>query len=160
MVDISLSWWEAWYLPPFYMDSSPTLYTLEFLVVDISLSWAMADGDSSAGRTGLGSTVLDGVTIGVGLPAGSPLLGRHLICLDLASTLPWHSGWHTLLCVDMVDISLSWWEAWYMLLIYLDLTSLLYILVADVSLSWVMAGGDSSAGRTGLGSAVLDGIVI
>ena len=65
-----------------------------------------------------------------------------------------------LLCVDMVDISLSWWEAWYMLLIYLDLTSLLCILVADISLSWVMAGGDSSAGRTGLGSAVLDGIVI
>ena len=108
--------------------------------------------------------MLDGIVIGVGLPVGSPLLSRHLIllliCLDLASTLPWHSGWHTLLCVDMVDISLSWWEAWYMLLIYLDLTSLLCILVADISLNWVMAGGDSSAGRTGLGSAVLDGIVI
>ena len=83
-----------------------------------------------------------------------------LSCLDLASTFPWHSGWQSLLCLDMVDISLSWWEAWYMLLIYLDLTSLLCILVADISLNWVMAGGDSSAGRTGLGSAVLAGFFI
>ena len=67
-------------------------YPLYILVADISLSWVMADGDSSAGQTGLGSAVLDGVTIGVGLPAGSPLLSRHLICLDLASILPWHSG--------------------------------------------------------------------
>ena len=47
-----------------------------------------------------------------------------------------------------------------MLLLYLDLTYPLYILVADISLSWVMADGDSSAGRTGLGSAVLDGVII
>ena len=82
------------------------------------------------------------------------------IYLDLTSTLPWHSGWHTLLCVDMVDISLSWWEAWYMLLIYLGLTSLLCILVADISLNWVMAGGDSSAGQIWIGSAVLGGVII
>ena len=31
----------------------------------------MADGDSSAGRTELGSAVLDGIIIGVGLPAGT-----------------------------------------------------------------------------------------
>ena len=97
-------------------------YPLCILVVDISLSWAMVDGDSSAGRTGLGSAVLDGITIGVVLPARSPLLGRHLICLDL--TFP------------------------------------LYTLVADISLSWIMVDRDSNAGRTGLGSAVLDGIVI
>ena len=61
MVVISLSWWEAWYLPPLYMDSSSTLYTLEFL--------------------------------------------------DLASTISWDLGMHSLLCLgmaDIVDISLSW----------------------------------------------------
>ena len=47
-----------------------------------------------------------------------------------------------------------------MLLIYLDLTILLFILVADISLNWVMAGRDSSAGRTGLGSALLDVVII
>ena len=82
MVVVSLSWWEAWYLPPFYMDSSSTLYTLEFLVADISLGWIMVDGYSSAGWTGLGSAVLAGFIIGEELPAGSPPLGRHLVCLD------------------------------------------------------------------------------
>ena len=79
MVGISLSWWEGWYLPFFYMDSSSTLYILEFLVVDISLSWAMVDGDSSAGRTGLGSAVLAGFVIGEELPVGSSPLDR--LCL-------------------------------------------------------------------------------
>ena len=78
----------------------------------------------------------------------------------MASTLPWRSGWHTLLHVDMVGISLTWRGAWYMLPIYLDLAYPLYILVADISLSWIMADGDNSAGRTGLGSAVLDGVII
>ena len=74
IVGISLSWWEAWYLPPFYMDSSSTLYILEFLVADISPSWAMADGYSSAGRTGLGSAVLAGFVVGKELPVrSSPL---------------------------------------------------------------------------------------
>ena len=161
MVDISLSWWEAWYMLLIYLDLTSLLC---ILVADISLNWVMAGGDSSAGRTGLGSAVLDGIVIGVGLPVGSPLLSRHLllllICLDLASTLPWHSGWHTLLCLDMVGISLTWRGAWYMLPIYLDLAYPLYILVADISLSWIMADGDSSAGWTGLGSAVLDGVII
>ena len=127
MVGISLSWWGAWYLPLFYVDSSSTLYTLEFLVADIAVDWAMADGYSSAGRTGLGSAVLAGFIIGEGLPV-SPLLGRHLVCLDLSSTLPWHSGWHTPFCVDMVDISLSWWEAWYLPPLYMGSSS--------ISLSW------------------------
>ena len=70
MVDISLSWWEAWYLPPFYMDSSSTLYTLEFLVADISLGWIMVDGYSSAGWTGLGPAVLAGFVIGLGITGG------------------------------------------------------------------------------------------
>ena len=78
-------------MPFFYVDSSSTLYTLEFLVADIAVDWVMADGYSSAGRTGLGSAVLAGFIIGEELPV-SPLLGRHLVCLDLASTLPWHSG--------------------------------------------------------------------
>ena len=83
-----------------------------------------------------------------------------LLCLDMASTLPWCSGWHTIPHMDMVCISLTWLWAWYMLPIYLGLAYPLYILVADISLSWIMADGDSSAGRTGLGSAVLAGFVI
>ena len=78
----------------------------------------------------------------------------------MASTLPWLPGWHTLLHVDMVGISLAWRGAWYMLPIYLDLAYPLCILVEDLSLGWILAGGGSSAGRTGLGSAVLDGIFI
>ena len=61
-----------------------------------------------------------------------------LIYLDLASTLPWHSGWHSLLCLGMADIvgiSLSWWEAWYLLLTYLGLSYPLCVLVVDISLS-------------------------
>ena len=38
IVGISLSWWVAWYLPPFFLDSSSTLYSLGFLVTDISPS--------------------------------------------------------------------------------------------------------------------------
>ena len=86
-----------------------------------------------------------------------------IVYLDLDSTLPWYSGWHSLLCLGMADIvgiSLSWEWAWYLLLIWLDSTFPLCTLVADISLSWIMADGYSSAGRTGLGSAVLDGIVI
>ena len=125
MADISLSWWVAWYLPPFYICSSSTLYFLEFLV----------GGCSSAGRTGLGSAVLAGFIIGEEIPA-SPLLGRHL---DLASTLPWHSGWHPLLCLGMADIvgiSLSWWVAWYLPPFYLGSSSTLSslgFLVTDIS---------------------------
>ena len=128
MVCISLTWLWAWYMLPIYLGLA---YPLYILVADISLSWIMADGDSSAGRTGLGSEVLDGVVIGLGLHVGRLLLGKHLIS-DLASILHWHSGW----------------------------CSLLYILVADISLSWIMADGDSSAGRTGLGSALLDSVII
>ena len=83
-----------------------------------------------------------------------------LLCLDMASTLPWRSGWHTLLHVDMVGVSLTWRGAWYMLPFCSDLTYPLYILVADISLGWIMADGGSSAGRTGLGSALLDGVII
>ena len=82
------------------------------------------------------------------------------LSMVLASTLPWCSGWHTIPHVDMVCISLTWLWALYMLPIYLGLAYPLYILVADISLSWTMADGDSSAGRTGLGSAVLDGVII
>ena len=102
-------------------------------------------------------------TLTVVLPAGGPLLGGHPVCLDLASTLSWHSGWHSLLCLGMADIvgtSLSWEWAWYLLLIWLDSTFPLYTLVAGISLSWILADGYSSAGRTGLGSAVLAGFVI
>ena len=89
-----------------------------------------------------------------------------LIYLDLASTLPWHSGWHSLLCLGMADIvgiSLSWWEAWYLPPFYMDSSSTLYILeflVADIAVDWIMADGYSSAGRTGLGSAVLACFII
>merc|ERR1711888_567355 len=75
--------------------------------------------------------LLDGVIIGLEPRAGRLLLGKHLIS-DLASILHWHSGWY----------------------------SLLYILVADISLGWIMADGVSSAGRTGPGSALLDGVII
>ena len=89
-----------------------------------------------------------------------------LIYLDLASTLPWHSGWYSLLCLGMADIvgiSLSWWEAWYLPPFYMDSSSTLYILeflVADIAVYWILADGYSSAGRTGLGSAVLAGFII
>ena len=77
LVGVWWFWWEALYLPLLYIDTSsilrrcaywcPLLCALGFLVTDISPSWALADGCSSAGRTGLGSAVLDGVIIGVGL---------------------------------------------------------------------------------------------
>ena len=56
-----------------------------------------------------------------------------------SSALPWHSGWHPLLCLDMVDmadISLSWWVAWYLPPFYLGSSSTLYslgFLVTDIS---------------------------
>ena len=59
--------------------------------------------------------------------------------MDLASTLPLHSGWHSILCLGMADIvgvSLSWWEAWYLPLFYMDSSSTLYILeflLADIA---------------------------
>ena len=55
---------------------------------------------------------------------------------------------------------LSWEWPWYLLLIWLDSTFPLCTLVADISLSWIMADGYSSAGRTGLGSAVLAGFLL
>ena len=82
IVGVSLSWWEELYLPLLCMDLSSTLYIPEFLVADISLGWIMVDGYSSAGWTGLGSAVLAGFIIGEELPAGSPPLGSHLVCLD------------------------------------------------------------------------------
>ena len=81
MVGVWWFWWEGWYLsllymdtssilPLFYLNSSSTLYILGFLVADISPSWAMADGYSSAGWTGLGSAVLAGFVIGLGITGG------------------------------------------------------------------------------------------
>ena len=54
MVDISLSWWEVWYLPPFYMNSSSTLY---ILVADITANWVLVDCNSIAGQVWLWSVV-------------------------------------------------------------------------------------------------------
>ena len=48
-------------------------------------------------------------------------------------------------------------------LFYMDLSSTLYILeflVAGVAVDWIMVDGYSSAGWTGLGSAVLAGFII
>ena len=151
-------------MPLFYMSLSSTLYILEFLVADISPTWIMVDGYSSAGRTGLKSAVLAGFFIGEELPVmGSPL---DRLCFlankSLTSTLSWHSGWHTLFCVDMVDISLSWWEAWYLPPFYMGSSSTLCILeflVAGVAVDWIVVDGYSSAGWTGLRSAVLAGFV-
>ena len=88
IVVISLSWWEEWYLPLFCMNLSSTLYILEFLVADISLTWIMVDGYGSAGRTGLWSAVLAGFVIGEELPAGSSLLGKlYLLASDFLLSL-------------------------------------------------------------------------
>ena len=83
MVDISLSWWEAWYLPPFYMDSSSTLYILEFLVAGVAVDWIVVDGYSSAGWTGLGSAVLAGFVTWLGFARGWFLLGRRWILTNI-----------------------------------------------------------------------------
>ena len=62
-----------------------------------------------------------------------------ILYMDSSSALPWHSGWHPLLCLglaDIVGISLSWWVAWYLPPFYLDSSSILYslgFLVTDIS---------------------------
>ena len=118
MVDISLSWWEAWYLPPFYMDSSSTLYILEFLVAGVAVDWIMVDGYSSAGWTGLGSAVLAGFIIGEELPVRSSPLDR-LCFLANESLLSWT------LMVVLLDVWWFWWEAQYLSLLCLDTSSTL-----------------------------------
>ena len=45
-------------------------------MADIAVDWAVADGDSSAGRIGLGSAVLAAFVIGEELPVGGSPLDR------------------------------------------------------------------------------------
>ena len=156
LLDVWWFWWEKWYLPLFCMNLSSTLYILEFLVADISLSWIMVDGYSSAGWTGLGSAVLAGFIIGEELPVRSTPPVR-LCFLAQDSLLSWA------LLIVLLDV---WWFRWgelYLPLFCMSLSSTLYILeflVADISLTWIMVDGYSSAGRTGLWSAVLAGFLI
>ena len=129
-------------MPLFYMDSSSTLYILEFLVADIAVDWIVADGYSSAGRTGLGSAVLAGFSIGEELPVRSSPLDR-LCFLANDSLLSWA------LSVVLLDVWWFWWEVRYLPLLYMDSSSTLYtleFLVADIAVDWIMADGYSSAG--------------
>ena len=116
IVVIYLSWWEEWYLPLFCMSLSSTLFTL---VADISLSWIMVDGYSSAGWTGLGSAVLAGCFIGKELPVRSSPLERFCFLAN-ESLLSWT------LMVVLLDVWWFWWEAWYFPLLYMDSSSTLH----------------------------------
>ena len=100
------------------MDLSSTLYILEFLVADISLSWIMVDGYSSAGWTGLGSAVLAGFIIGEELPVRSTPPVR-LCFLAKDSLLSWA------LLIVLLDVWWFWWEARYFPLLCLDTSSTL-----------------------------------
>ena len=137
IVGISLSWWEAWYLPPFYLDSSSILYILEFLVADIAVYWILADGYSSAGRTGLGSAVLAGFIIGEELPVRSSPLGRlcflandFLLSLTLLvillNTSSTRKSWLVWSLFSLVGVWWFWWEALYLPLLYMDTSSILH----------------------------------
>ena len=137
IVVISLSWWEEWYLPLFYMNLSSTLYILEFLVADISLGWIMVDGYSSAGRTGLGSAVLAGFIIGEELPVRSSPLDRlcflandSLLSLTLLvillNTSSTRKSWLVWSLFSLVGVWWFWWEGWYLPLFYMDTSSILH----------------------------------
>ena len=89
-------------------------------MADISLSWVMADGDSSAGWTGLGSAVLAGFIIGEELPVrGSPL--DRLCFLANDSLLSWA------LLIVLLDVWWFWWEVRYLPLLYMDSSSTLCV---------------------------------
>ena len=90
-------------------------------MTDISPSWAMADGYSSAGRTGLGSAVLAGFIIGEELPVRSSPLDR--LCFLANESLLWT------LVVVLLDVWWFWWEAWYLPLLYLDTSSTLTVVL-------------------------------